>query len=156
MTSSMSAAGQQVRRIGPRIGEQLRRHPRWARPLAVAGAVLAMVGALLPWATFVLNKGAYPGRATLHLFDAPLLLASFRLQVFVLGAAALAVAFVPVPGRGRVLRGLGWGAVLVAVVNLVFIAYQGGGLGAVTASEKPAFGGFIALASGVLLLAAAT
>jgi len=129
--------------------------PGHAQPLRIAGSVLVLVGTLLPWATFVLNDGPYPGKATLQFFDAPFALSGFRLHLMVLGLAALVVTFVPIPGRSRVLRGLGWGAMLVSAVNLLFIAYRGGGLGAVTAAEQPAFGGLVALLGGVLLVAGA-
>ncbi|HEU4349047.1 MAG TPA: hypothetical protein VFR35_14815 [Actinoplanes sp.] len=129
--------------------------PGMALPLRVAGSVLVMIGALLPWATFVLNKGPYPAKSTLQFFDAPFALTSFRLHEMLLGLAALAVTFLPIPVRGRVLRGLGWGSVLVAAVNVLFVAWEGGGLGAVTASEVPAFGGLVALVGGVALLAGA-
>jgi branched-chain amino acid transport system permease protein len=122
-------------------------------PLWVAGSVLVIVGALLPWATFVLNKGAYPAKATLQFFDAPLAVTGFRLHLLLLGLAALVVAFAPVPARGRVLRGLGWGALLVSAVNLLAIAWYGGGIGAITVSEVPAFGGIVALLGSAVLLA---
>lgn len=126
--------------------------PALAVPMRAGGAALGVVGALLPWATFVLNKGAYPGKATLQFFDAPLELASFRQQVLLLALAALVITFVPVPGRGRILRALGWGVIAVSAVNLVFIAFRGGGLGAITVSETVAFGGFVALAGGALMV----
>src|SRR5919198_1385081 len=44
----------------------------YSTPLRIAGGVLVIIGALLPWATFVLNKGAYPEKATLEYFSAPL------------------------------------------------------------------------------------
>jgi branched-chain amino acid transport system permease protein len=127
--------------------------PSAALPLRVAGSVLVLVGALLPWATFVLNKGAYPGKATLQFFDAPFAITSFRLHVALLGLAALALSFVPVPGRNRVLRGLGYGVVAVAAINLAFIVRNGGGLGAVTISDGSAFGGVVALLGGLALVA---
>jgi branched-chain amino acid transport system permease protein len=126
-----------------------------ALPMRVLGSVLVMVGALMAWATFVLNDGPYPAKSTLQFFDAPFAVPGFRLQLLLLGLAALVLTFAPIPGRGRVLRGLGWGAVLVSAVNVLFIAYDGGGLGAVTAAEVPAFGGLVALLGGLLLLAGA-
>jgi branched-chain amino acid transport system permease protein len=129
--------------------------PAHAVPLRVAGAVVIVVGALLPWATFVLNDGAYPGKATLQFFDAPFAVTSFRLHLLVLAVAALIVTFAPVPGRARVLRALGWGAAAVAAVNLVFITARGGGLGAVTVADNVAFGGFVALVGGVVLVVGA-
>jgi len=127
--------------------------PGMALPLRVAGSVLVLVGALLPWATFVLNDGPYPAKSTLQFFDAPFEVGGFRLHVALLGLAALVVTFAPVPGRGRILRGLGWGAVLVSAVNVLFIAYNGGGLGAVTVADMPAFGGLVALLGGLAVLA---
>ena len=128
--------------------------PGAALPLRVAGSVLVLVGALLPWATFVLNKGAYPSKATLQYLDAPFAVTGFRRHVLLLGLAALVLSFVPVPGRNRVLRGLGWGATAVAATNLAFIVYRGGGLGAVTVSGDVAFGGLVALLGGLALVAA--
>jgi len=129
--------------------------PAYAQPLRVAGSVLVLVGTLMPWATFVLNDGPYPGKATLQFFDLPFAVTGFRLHLMVLGLAALIVSFVPIPGRNRVLRGLGWGALLVSAVNLLFITYRGGGLGAVTATDMPAFGGLVALVGAALLIAGA-
>jgi branched-chain amino acid transport system permease protein len=128
--------------------------PALAVPLRAGGAVLAVVGTLLPWATFVLNNGPYPGRATLQFFDAPLLVDSFRQQLLLLAVAALAITLVPVrvPGRGRIVRALGWGVIAMSAVNLLFITLRGGGLGAVTVSAGVAFGGFVALAGGVLMV----
>lgn len=126
--------------------------PALAVPMRAGGAVLAVVGALLPWATFVLNDGPYPGKSTLPYFDAPLAVESFRQQVVLLALAALVITFVRVPGRGRIVRALGWGVIAVSAVNLVFITLRGGGLGAVTASETVAFGGLVALAGGVLMV----
>ena len=127
--------------------------PWMALPLRMIGSVLVILGALLPWATFVLNKGPYPAKATLQFFDAPFELTNFRLHLLLFGLAALVVTFAPVPAKSRVLRGLGWGAVLMSVVNLGFIVYDGGGLGAVTVGDAPAFGGFVALFGGLSLLA---
>lgn len=136
-------------------GDALRARPALARPLTIAGAVVAIIGALLPWATFRLNEGPYPALATLQFFDAPFQLSSFRLHVALLAIAALVVVFAPIPGRLRVLRALGWGTIAVAGINLVFIAYRGGGLGAVTVAESAAFGGIAALLGGALLVAGA-
>ncbi|HEY3261823.1 MAG TPA: hypothetical protein VGJ95_16420 [Pseudonocardiaceae bacterium] len=136
-----------------RITSYLR--PGMALPLRLIGSVLVVVGALLPWATFVLNRGAYPAKSTLQYFDLPFAVTGFRLHVLLLGLAALVVTFAPVPGRGRILRGLGWGAVLVSAVNVLFIAYYGGGLGAVTVSEIPAFGGIVGLLGGLAVVAGA-
>ena len=131
------------------------RRPALAKPLRAGGAVLAAIGSLLPWATFVLNDGAYPAKATLPYFDAPFALESFRLHVMLLALAALVATFAPIPGRGRVVRALGWGVIAIATVNLLFIAYQGGGLGAVTAGEGVAFGSLVALAGGIVIVVGA-
>ena len=50
---------------------------RYATVLSVAGGVLTLVGALLPWATFVLNEGPYPEKATLEFFSAPFAVTGF-------------------------------------------------------------------------------
>jgi len=127
--------------------------PALAVPMRAGGAVLAAVGALLSWATFVLNDGPYPGKATLQFFDAPLAVESFRQQVLLLAVAALVITFVPIRGRGRILRALGWGVIAVSAVNLAFIGFNGGGFGAVTVfSGSVAFGGVVALAGGILIV----
>jgi branched-chain amino acid transport system permease protein len=147
MTATMTKA-----RTNTRTNTWTREPAAAARPLLAGGAVLAIVGALLPWVTFVLNDGAYPGKATLQFFDAPLAVESFRQHVALLAVAALVVMFLPIQGRGRVVRALGWGIIAMAVVNVGFIIDYGGGLGAVTVSENAAFGGFAALAGGVLIV----
>ena len=50
-----------------------------ATAVRVAGGVLTLIGALLPWATFVLNSGPYPDKATLQYFVAPFGVTGFRL-----------------------------------------------------------------------------
>lgn len=130
--------------------------PRYVRPLTLAGAALTLVAALLPWATFLLNDGAYPEKATLQFFDAPLEVTGFRFHLLLLAVAAVAVTFAPVPGRHRVLRGLGWGVTLVSLVNTLFIMGNGGGLGAVTVADgASAFGGLVGIVGGILLVRAA-
>ncbi|MFC5287869.1 branched-chain amino acid ABC transporter permease [Actinokineospora guangxiensis] len=126
-----------------------------AKPMLIAGGVLAIIAALLPWATFVLNSGAYPDKATLQFFDAPYLVTGFRLYTALMGIAVLAFVFAPLPGPKRSSRALGWGITGVAVINLLFISIEGGGLGAITAAEGTfAFGSLVALAAGALVLAA--
>jgi branched-chain amino acid transport system permease protein len=125
----------------------------WATPTRVAGAVLVVLGALLPWATFVLNDGAYPDKATLEFFSTPFGLTGFRLHLALLGLAALAVALLPTPGGRRISRSLGWGAFVVSSVNGLWITVAGGGLGAVTAADGAvAFGALVVLLGAVLLI----
>jgi branched-chain amino acid transport system permease protein len=129
----------------------------YSTPLRIAGGALVIIGALLPWATFVLNKGAYPEKATLEYFSAPLGVTGFRLHLLLFGVAAIVLSLVKVPAQGRILRGLGWGSIVVSAVNGAFIVLYGGGLGAITASEGSfAFGAIVALVGGVLLVLGAT
>src|SRR5262245_58801187 len=108
----------------------------YATHLRVAGGVLTIIGTYLPWATFVLNEGPYPDKATLEFFSAPLAVTGFRLNLLVFGIAAIVVALVPaIDGRARIQRGIGWGIVAVSVVNGTYIAVEGGGLGAITVSD---------------------
>jgi len=130
----------------------------WMRPVhalafRVVGAVLVLIGTLMAWATFVYNNGAYPAKATLQYFDAPFALNSFRLHLAILGIAALAVALAPVPGRNRILRGLGWGVIAIAAVHMAFMTYEGGGLGAIAGGT--AFGSWSTLVGGILIVLAA-
>lgn len=129
----------------------------YATALRSAGGLLTVVGTLLPWATFVLNEGPYPEKATLEFFTAPLGVTGFRLHLLVFGIAALVLAFVPtVPARGRILRALGWGIVAVSVANGLYLTGQGGGFGAITASDGAvAFGAIVALVGGALVLVGA-
>ncbi|WP_214405232.1 branched-chain amino acid ABC transporter permease [Pseudonocardia lacus] len=129
----------------------------YATALRAAGGLLTVVGAYLPWATFVLNDGPYPEKATLEFFTAPLGVSGFRLHLLVFGIAAIVLAFVPaVPARGRILRALGWGVVAVSVVNGMYITTQGGGFGAITAADGAvAFGAIVALIGGAVLLVGA-
>ena len=126
-----------------------------AQPAAVAGAVLAIVAALLPWATFVLNDGPYPAKASLQFFDAPFELEGFRLRLALFGIVALVLNYVPIPGRHRAVRALGWGVGVISIVNLLMIAIKGGGAGAVTSAfGTTAFGGFVGIVAGALLVIA--
>ncbi|QUQ67475.1 branched-chain amino acid ABC transporter permease [Kutzneria sp. CA-103260] len=123
------------------------------RPLTAAGSLLVIIGALLPWATFVLNDGPYPDKATLEFFDAPFGLSSFRLYLEILGLAGIVFTFVPIRDRIRVLKAVGWAALGVALINTLFIAGDGGGLGAITMADgAPAFGGIVAVVGGILLV----
>ncbi|WP_051385592.1 branched-chain amino acid ABC transporter permease [Actinokineospora inagensis] len=126
--------------------------PGLVRPLAIAGGVLAVVGALLPWVTFPLNDGPYPDLATLQFFDAPFAVTGFRLFTLITGVAAIALSFVPrIPVR-RVLRALGLGLAGVALVNTIFPLIDGGGFGAITAADGAfAFGGIVTLVASLVL-----
>lgn len=160
-TSTTSPAG--ARQNAPAPQPEGRWH-RLAAPLApyatavrVAGGVLAIIGAYLPWATFVLNEGAYPEKATLQFFVDPFGVTGFRLHLLLFGIAAIVLALAPVPARGRILRGVGWGIVAVSVLNGLYILVEGGGFGAITAADGAvAFGAFVALIGGVLVLLGAT
>jgi len=57
-----------------------------ATALRIAGGVLTIIGAYLPWATFVLNDGAYPEKSTLTL---PQLVYNLGFQRFDIGAACV-------------------------------------------------------------------
>ncbi len=136
---------------------------RWARlrpysrALRIAGGVLTVVGTYLPWATFVLNEGAYPEQATLEFFTVPYGVTGFRLHLLLFGLAALVLAFVAVPARARITRGIGWGVVAIAVVNGLYITSGAGGVGAITASDGAvAFGSVVTLVAGVLLIVGST
>ncbi|OLF15051.1 branched-chain amino acid ABC transporter permease [Actinophytocola xanthii] len=131
--------------------------PALARPFNAVGAALLVIAALLPWATFLLNDGAFPDKATLQFFDAPLAVTGFRWQLLLIGVAALVLAFVRIPGQGRVLRALGWGGLAIGVVGAIFIASEGGGLGAITAADgTTAFGSIVAVLGGVALVLGST
>lgn len=127
--------------------------PALARPFSTAGALLLVLAALLPWSTFLLNDGAYPDKATLQYFDAPLAVTGFRWQVLLLGIAAVVLTFVPIVGQARALRALGWGGFAISLVSAVFIAGNGGGLGAITAADgNIALGGIVGVVGGAMLI----
>lgn len=131
--------------------------PSLARPFGVIGAVLLIVAAMLPWATFLLNDGAYPDLATLQFFDAPFALTGYRWHALLLGVLALVAVLVRVPGQGRVVRALGWGGFAIGALSAIFIASDGGGLGAITAADGTfAFGSIVALLGGAALILAGT
>lgn len=125
----------------------------YATVLRVVGGVLTLLGALLPWATFVLNKGPYPEKSTLEFFSAPFALSGYRLHLALFGLVAIVVALVAaIPARGRILRAIGVGVLAVSLINGLYLLVQGGGLGAVTASDGAvAFGAIVALVGGVVL-----
>lgn len=109
-------------------------------PVALAGAVLAVAGCFLPWATFFFG---YPGKVTLAGFAG-----GARGYALVLVAPAL-VCLLGVPGRRAAATAGAGGVVAVTVGNVLGIANDGGGFGAV------AYGAWVAAAGAVLLLAAA-
>ncbi len=128
-----------------------------ARPFTAVGGVLFLLAAMLPWATFLLNDGAYPDKATLQFFDAPFELTGFRWHLLLFGAAAIVITFVPLPGKGRVLRALGWGGLVIGLVGAIFIASEGGGLGAITSADGAvALGSIVAVLGGIVLVLGAT
>jgi branched-chain amino acid transport system permease protein len=127
--------------------------PARGKVLSIIGAVVAVVAAMLPWSTFVLNDGPYPDKATLQYFDAPFELTGFRWQLLLVAVIAVVCAIVRVPAQRRVLRGLGIGVLLIGAIHFLFIAGKGGGLGAVTAADGAyAFGSIAAIVGGVLLI----
>jgi branched-chain amino acid transport system permease protein len=128
-----------------------------ARPFVVIGGVLFLLGAMLPWATFVLNDGAYPEKATLQYFDAPFELTGYRWHTLLLGVLVLVATFVPLPGKARALRALGWGGLAIGLISAVFIASDGGGLGAITAADGAyAFGSIVTLLGGIVVVLGAS
>jgi branched-chain amino acid transport system permease protein len=120
-----------------------------ATALRIAGGVLTIIGAYLPWATFVLNDAAYPEKSTLDFFVDPLGVTGFRLHLLLLGLAVIVLTVLKVQPTGRMVRGLGWGIVVVAVINGAYIAVKGGGLGAITVADGAAFGAIVALLGGI-------
>jgi len=123
-----------------------------ARPFTAIGGVLFLIAAMLPWATFILNDGAYPEKSTLQFFDAPFELTGFRWHLLLFGLLALIVTFAPIPGKNRVLGALGWGGGLIGAVGAAFIAGKGGGIGAITAADGTiAMGSIVAIVAGALL-----
>jgi branched-chain amino acid transport system permease protein len=135
-----------------RLSAYLAPRPAIARPLNIAGGVLAILAALLPWVTFRLNDGPYPDKATLQFFDAPWAVSGFRLHALLLGIAALAVLFLPGPVK-RIRKALGYGLTGIALINSLFIVGYGGGIGALTSDGTTfAFGGIVALVAGIVLI----
>jgi branched-chain amino acid transport system permease protein len=124
----------------------------------LVGGLLSLIGAMLPWATFVLNNGPYPEKSTLEFFITPFGVTGFRMYLAVAGLAIVVVAVVRgVPARGRVLRPLGVSAVVISALNGLYISVLGGGLGAITGSDGSyAFGALVALVGGVVTVLAST
>ena len=108
--------------------------------VAVAGAVLVVAGCNAPWATFAFG---YPGKMSLGGFPG-----GARTYVLVLVVPALA-GLTRLPGRRAAATAGAWGVLAVAAGNLIGVANQGGGLGAV------AYGAWLASAGGLLLVLAA-
>jgi len=121
---------------GPALARAVARVP--PVPAAVAGAGLLVAGSLSPWATF----GGFPGKMSLAGFPG-----GARQFTLALAAAAVLVV-VRWPGRRAAGLTAGVGATAVAGYNVAAIAADGGGLGGV------AYGAWLAVAGGVLLLAA--
>jgi branched-chain amino acid transport system permease protein len=119
--------------------------------VGAVGAALVVAGSLLPWATFFFG---FPGKVTLAGFPG-----GSRLYPLVLVAFAVLLV-VNVEGRRRAGTLAAWGIIGITGFNILAIAFaqdfpldlleepDGGGLGAV------AIGAWLALAGGVLLLAA--
>lgn len=127
------------------------------RPFVVLGGLLLLIGAMLPWATFQLNDGPYPEKSTLQFFDAPLQLTGFRWHALLFGVLVLVVTFVPVPGKARALRAFGWGGLVIGLITAVFIAGNGGGFGAISATDGAyAFGSIVTFIGGVLVVLGAS
>ena len=124
-------------------GELVAAARRWVGPrrrlVALAGAAGVVVGSNTPWATYAFG---YPGKMTLGGFPG-----GARLFCLLLVAPAL-LSMVDLAGRRRAAVAGAAGVLAVAAGNLVAIARDGGGLGAV------AFGAWLAVAGGSTLLAA--
>ena len=103
------------------------------------GAALVIVGSLMPWATFAFG---YPGKMTLAGFPG-----GARLYTLVLAAVAVLLVL-DVPGRRRAGLAGATGILVVGGYNLVAMAFDGGGLGAV------AFGAWLTVIGGAVLFAA--
>ncbi|TDV42580.1 branched-chain amino acid ABC transporter permease [Actinophytocola oryzae] len=128
-----------------------------ARPFTAIGGVLFLIGAMLPWVTFLLNDGPYPEKATLQFFDAPFELTGFRWHVLLLGVAVVVLSFVPLRGRERALRALGFGGLAIGLITAIFVTGDGGGLGAITAVDGVyAFGSIVTLVGGILVILGAS
>lgn len=108
-------------------------------PLAGSGVLLVVIGSLTPWATFFFG---YPGKVTLAGFPG-----GARLYPLLLAIAAVLMV-IDVPGRRRAGLVASVGAAAIVAGNIVAIAKDGGGFGAV------AYGAWLCLA-GTLLLALA-
>ncbi|HVW33620.1 MAG TPA: hypothetical protein VHL53_13860, partial [Acidimicrobiia bacterium] len=115
----------------------LRRHLGPRRHAAtMVGAVLAVAGSNLAWATFFFG---YPGKMSLSGFPG-----GARAYALALVLPALA-GLTRLPGRRAAAIAGGSGVLGIAGGNLVAIAKQGGGLGAV------AGGAWLAVAGGLVL-----
>ena len=112
------------------------------RPVAVAAAVLAIVGAIGPWAGF----SGFAGKMTLLLFNAGS--GGARLYVLLLALGALAFTFVDLPGRRTAGALLAAGALIITGITVFAIGYVGGG------AVNIAWGGWVALVGTAVLTAA--
>ncbi|MBW3555915.1 MAG: branched-chain amino acid ABC transporter permease [Actinobacteria bacterium] len=99
-------------------------------PVGAAGAVLVVAGSLTPWATFFFG---YPGKVTLAGFPG-----GARLYPLLLAASAVLL-IVDAPGRRRAGLAAATGVGVVVGWNVLAIAKEGGGFGAV------AYGAWLAL-----------
>ena len=94
-------------------------------PLAIAGAVLTVIGSLLPWLTF----SGYPGQLKAYAFEAASGDAGVRWYTLLL-AVGFVLAFVDVPARRRAGMFLTGGIVVVALWTFLAVLKERGGLGA--------------------------
>ncbi|MCU1592984.1 MAG: putative branched-chain amino acid transporter permease protein [Frankiales bacterium] len=121
----MTAAGSSYRRA---VGSQ-------ARVVALAGAVLLVVGSVLPWARF----SGFPGKMTLA---GP---GGARIGPLLLALVA-ALLLRQVPGSARAVRAASTFAFLITGLTVFFIGYSGGGADYVNA------GAWVALAGALVYL----
>jgi branched-chain amino acid transport system permease protein len=105
-------------------------------PVGAAGLALVIAGSLTPWATFFFG---YPGKVTLAGFPG-----GARLYPLILSIAAILL-IVDLAGRRRAGLMASIGALAIVAGNVVAIAHDGGGFGAV------AYGAWLALAGALLL-----
>ncbi len=108
-------------------------------PVGAAGAILLVVGSLTPWATFFFG---YPGKVTLAGFPG-----GARLYPLLLAAAAVLLVL-DLAGRRRAGLAAATGAGTIVGWNVLSIAKDGGGFGAV------AYGAWLALAGAAALAVA--
>jgi branched-chain amino acid transport system permease protein len=111
-------------------------------PVTVAGAVLVVVGALLPWATFT----GFPGQMTLSGTAG-----GARAYCLVLALFAV-LAFLPLRGRRSAGEVAATGCLGIALFTTLAIAKQGGGLVNVSVGAWLAVVGALLLLAGILAL----
>jgi branched-chain amino acid transport system permease protein len=107
--------------------------------VVAAGGLLAVIGSFLPWATFSFG---YPGSV-----DQAGTPGGFRAFVLLLGAIALLALATRRPGRRAAVLWAGAGAGALSIYNLIAIAKDGGGLGAL------AIGAWLGVVGGLLPIA---